>query len=119
MLSSATSSPYFILLLSFSDSLFLTFSAAFSPVIIFSLLVFFTSSLSLSSGLHHIQLNQRVMVGKDGNLYFAHLTSDDSRDDYTCNVQYLATRTILAKEPITLTVMPCEFCSESTKLHIW
>lgn len=59
------------------------------------------------------------MVGKDGNLYFAHLTSDDSRDDYTCNVQYLATRTILAKEPITLTVMPCEFCSESTKLHIW
>ncbi|XP_035499848.2 neural cell adhesion molecule L1.2 isoform X3 [Scophthalmus maximus] len=54
--------------------------------------------------LHHIQLSQRVMVGKDGNLYFAHLTTEDSRDDYTCNVQYLATRTILPKEPITLTV---------------
>lgn len=49
-------------------------------------------------------------MGKDGNLYFAHLTAKDSRDDYTCNVQYLATRTILAKEPITLTVNPCEFC---------
>ncbi|XP_040009421.1 neural cell adhesion molecule L1.2 [Xiphias gladius] len=56
--------------------------------------------------LTHIQLSQRVMVGKDGNLYFAHLTIEDSRDDYTCNVQYLATRTILAKEPITLTVTP-------------
>ncbi|KAK2851368.1 hypothetical protein Q5P01_007644 [Channa striata] len=56
--------------------------------------------------LHHIQLSDRVVVGKDGNLYFAHLTTEDSRDDYTCNVQYLATRTILAKEPITLTVTP-------------
>ncbi|KAG7228371.1 hypothetical protein INR49_009235 [Caranx melampygus] len=56
--------------------------------------------------LHHIQLSKRVVVGKDGNLYFAHLTPEDSRDDYTCNVQYLATRTILAKEPITLTVTP-------------
>ncbi|XP_040921501.1 neural cell adhesion molecule L1.2 isoform X2 [Toxotes jaculatrix] len=56
--------------------------------------------------LHHIQLSHRVVVGKDGNLYFAHLTTEDSRDDYTCNVQYLATRTILAKEPITLTVTP-------------
>ncbi|TNN56957.1 Neural cell adhesion molecule L1 [Liparis tanakae] len=56
--------------------------------------------------LHHIQLSERVVVGKDGNLYFAHLTTEDNRNDYTCNVQYLATRTILAKEPITLTVNP-------------
>ncbi|XP_008316357.1 neural cell adhesion molecule L1.2 isoform X2 [Cynoglossus semilaevis] len=54
--------------------------------------------------LHHIHLSPRVVVGKDGNLYFAHLTTNDSRDDYICNVQYLSTRTILAKEPITLTV---------------
>ncbi|KAM9856330.1 neural cell adhesion molecule L1.2 [Aulostomus maculatus] len=56
--------------------------------------------------LHHILLSDRVVVGKDGNLYFAHLRPEDSRDDYTCNVQYLATRTILAKEPTTLTVNP-------------
>ncbi|KAM7404693.1 hypothetical protein PAMP_012017 [Pampus punctatissimus] len=56
--------------------------------------------------LHHIQLSERVVVGKDGNLYFAHLTTEDSRNDYTCNVQYLATRTILAKEPTTLFVNP-------------
>lgn len=85
----------------------------------FSLLFsFFISSLLLSTGLHHIQLSERVVVGKDGNLYFAHLTTEDSRDDYTCNVQYLATRTILAKEPITLTVNPCECCSGSTKLTV-
>uniref|UniRef100_A0A3B4BL59 Neural cell adhesion molecule L1 n=1 Tax=Periophthalmus magnuspinnatus TaxID=409849 RepID=A0A3B4BL59_9GOBI len=54
----------------------------------------------------HIALSERVMHGTDGNLYFAHVTTEDSRNDYTCNVQYLATRTILAKEPITLTVTP-------------
>lgn len=54
----------------------------------------------------HIPLSERVMPGTDGNLYFARVTAEDSRDDYTCNVQYLATRTILAKEPITLTVTP-------------
>lgn len=54
--------------------------------------------------LRHIQLSERVMLGKDGNLYFAHVTADDNRNDYTCNVQYLSARTILPKEPITLTV---------------
>ncbi|XP_029995083.1 neural cell adhesion molecule L1.2 isoform X2 [Sphaeramia orbicularis] len=54
----------------------------------------------------HIKLSERVVAGKDGNLYFAHLLTNDSRDDYTCNVQYLATRNILVKEPITLTVNP-------------
>ncbi|XP_028266111.1 neural cell adhesion molecule L1.2 isoform X2 [Parambassis ranga] len=68
--------------------------------------------------LHHIQLSKRVMVGKDGNLYFAHLTSKDSRDDYTCNVQYLATRTILAKEPITLTVNPSNALLRNRRPHM-
>ncbi|KAM9785538.1 neural cell adhesion molecule L1.2 [Neosynchiropus ocellatus] len=58
----------------------------------------------MDQSLHHIGLSERVMAGKDGNLYFANLEPRDSRNDYTCNVQYLATRTILAKEPISLTV---------------
>lgn len=67
-------------------------------------------------GLRHIRLSDRVMVGKDGNLYFANLLTEDSRNDYTCNIQYLSARTILAKEPTTLTVNPCEFfrCSCSS-----
>jgi hypothetical protein len=54
------------------------------------------------------------MVGKDGNLYFAHAKKEDSRSDYTCNVQYLATRTILPKEPISLTVTACESTASYT-----
>ncbi|XP_044208003.1 neural cell adhesion molecule L1.2 isoform X3 [Thunnus albacares] len=68
--------------------------------------------------LTHIQLSERVVVGKDGNLYFAHLTTDDSRDDYTCNVQYLATRTILAKEPTTLTVNPSNSVLRNRRPHM-
>lgn len=68
--------------------------------------------------LHHIQLSDRVVVGKDGNLYFAYLTIEDSRVDYTCNVQYLATRTILAKEPITLTVTPSNSLLRNRRPHM-
>ncbi|XP_041654294.1 neural cell adhesion molecule L1.2 isoform X2 [Cheilinus undulatus] len=68
--------------------------------------------------LHHILLSDRVVVGKDGNLYFAHLTTQDSRQDYTCNVQYLATRTILTKEPITLTVNPSNSVVRNRRPHM-
>ncbi|XP_072306073.1 neural cell adhesion molecule L1.2 isoform X2 [Eucyclogobius newberryi] len=66
----------------------------------------------------HIALSERVMLGTDGNLYFAHVTAEDSRNDYTCNVQYLATRTILAKEPITLTVTPSNAVVRSRRPHM-
>uniref|UniRef100_A0A8C7ZJX2 Neural cell adhesion molecule L1 n=1 Tax=Oryzias sinensis TaxID=183150 RepID=A0A8C7ZJX2_9TELE len=56
--------------------------------------------------LRHIELSDRVMVGKDGNLYFANLKTTDSRDDYICNLQYMETRTILTKDPFTLEVKP-------------
>ncbi|XP_047439368.1 neural cell adhesion molecule L1.2 isoform X2 [Mugil cephalus] len=68
--------------------------------------------------LRHIQLSKRVMVGKDGNLYFSHLTIEDTRSDYTCNVQYLATRTILPKEPITLTVTPSNSVLRNRRPHM-
>ncbi|XP_055079259.1 neural cell adhesion molecule L1.2 isoform X1 [Periophthalmus magnuspinnatus] len=66
----------------------------------------------------HIALSERVMHGTDGNLYFAHVTTEDSRNDYTCNVQYLATRTILAKEPITLTVTPSNAVVRRRRPHM-
>ncbi|XP_030624154.1 neural cell adhesion molecule L1.2 [Chanos chanos] len=56
--------------------------------------------------LRHIELSERVTQGRDGNLYFSHVMVVDSRSDYTCNAQYLNARTILSKEPITLTVPP-------------
>ncbi|KAI3357413.1 hypothetical protein L3Q82_015847 [Scortum barcoo] len=104
-----------------SDSLtrffFLFFPLPLS-VIMFPLVLFLISSLPLSTELHHIQLSDRVVVGKDGNLYFAYLTTEDSRVDYTCNVQYLATRTILAKEPITLTVTPSNSLLRNRRPHM-
>uniref|UniRef100_A0A3B1K1C3 Neural adhesion molecule L1.1 n=1 Tax=Astyanax mexicanus TaxID=7994 RepID=A0A3B1K1C3_ASTMX len=51
---------------------------------------------------------RRVTIGLDGNLYFANVLNKDTRDDYTCNAQYSAARTILPKEPISLHVTPCE-----------
>lgn len=101
----------------FSSSSFFHFSAGSICHHFLSWSLSYFLSPSLSTGLHHIQLSERVVVGKDGNLYFAYLKTEDSRDDYTCNVQYLATRTILAKEPITLTVNPCEFRSGSAELN--
>ncbi|XP_021325404.2 neural cell adhesion molecule L1.2 isoform X1 [Danio rerio] len=54
--------------------------------------------------LRHIQQNERVIQGRDGNLYFSHATVADSRDDYTCNIQFPSARVIKLKEPIKLTV---------------
>ncbi|TRY66476.1 hypothetical protein DNTS_005367 [Danionella cerebrum] len=56
--------------------------------------------------LRHIQQNERVIQGRDGNLYFSHVTVADSRDDYTCNTQFPSARIIVLKEPIKLTVTP-------------
>ncbi|KAK2885498.1 hypothetical protein Q8A67_016335 [Cirrhinus molitorella] len=56
--------------------------------------------------LRHIQQNERVIQGRDGNLYFSHVTAADSRDDYTCNTQFPSARIIVLKEPIKLTVVP-------------
>ncbi|XP_051946960.1 neural cell adhesion molecule L1-like [Xyrauchen texanus] len=56
--------------------------------------------------LKHIQQNERVIQGRDGNLYFSHVTVADSRDDYTCNTQFLSARIIMLKDPIKLTVVP-------------
>ncbi|XP_062871773.1 neural cell adhesion molecule L1.2 isoform X2 [Trichomycterus rosablanca] len=54
--------------------------------------------------LKHIQQSERVNQGRDGNLYFSHVTMEDSRNDYTCNVQFVSARIIMVKEPITLKV---------------
>ncbi|XP_072512524.1 neural cell adhesion molecule L1.2 isoform X2 [Salminus brasiliensis] len=56
--------------------------------------------------LRHIHQSERVTQGRDGNLYFSYVTTEDSRSDYTCNVQFLGARIIVAKEPISLNIAP-------------
>uniref|UniRef100_A0A3Q2XHJ9 Neural cell adhesion molecule L1.1-like n=1 Tax=Hippocampus comes TaxID=109280 RepID=A0A3Q2XHJ9_HIPCM len=55
----------------------------------------------------HIRQSDRVMVGLNGNLYFANLLKSDSREDYFCNSHYIEARTILPDTAIALTVLIC------------
>ncbi|XP_058620145.1 neural cell adhesion molecule L1.1 isoform X2 [Onychostoma macrolepis] len=56
--------------------------------------------------LRHIHLNERVTTSLDGNLYFANLLVNDSREDFTCNAHYISASVILPKEPISISVAP-------------
>ncbi|XP_047187027.1 neural cell adhesion molecule L1.1-like isoform X2 [Scophthalmus maximus] len=67
----------------------------------------------------HIKQNDRVMVGLDGSLYFANLLKSDSRDDYVCNAQYSAARTILPETSVRLTVMPSNDVGHGRKPHLF
>ncbi|XP_046890645.1 neural cell adhesion molecule L1.1-like isoform X2 [Hypomesus transpacificus] len=68
--------------------------------------------------LNHIGQSERVTTGLDGNLYFANLLREDSRDDYTCNAHYIGARTILPKEPISLLVTHSNEVLGSRKPHL-
>uniref|UniRef100_A0A3Q3W986 Neural cell adhesion molecule L1.1 n=1 Tax=Mola mola TaxID=94237 RepID=A0A3Q3W986_MOLML len=67
----------------------------------------------------HIRQSDRVMVGLDGSLYFANLLKSDSRDDYICNAQYTAARTILPEAAVTLRVTPSNDVSRGRKPHFF
>ncbi|XP_051737186.1 neural cell adhesion molecule L1.1 isoform X1 [Ctenopharyngodon idella] len=58
----------------------------------------------MDTQLHHIPQNERVTMSLDGNLYFANLIVNDSREDYTCNAHYIKASVILPKEPIAISV---------------
>ncbi|NP_571458.1 neural cell adhesion molecule L1.1 precursor [Danio rerio] len=68
---------------------------------------------------HHIPLNERVTISRDGNLYFANLIANDSRDDYTCNAHYINASIILPKEPMSIYVTPSNSVVKNrrAKLH--
>lgn len=74
----------------------------------------------LVTGLVHIRQSDRVMVGLNGNLYFANLLKSDSREDYICNSHYIEARTILPDTAIALTVLPSE-CThmDCTCIDLW
>ncbi|XP_044208310.1 neural cell adhesion molecule L1.1-like isoform X1 [Thunnus albacares] len=67
----------------------------------------------------HIKQSNRVMVGLDGKLYFSNVVKSDSRDDYICNAQYSAARTILPDTAVTLTVMPSNDVSHGRKPQLF
>ncbi|KAG7278462.1 hypothetical protein CRUP_038757 [Coryphaenoides rupestris] len=58
----------------------------------------------MDTNLVHIKQSERVVVGLDGNMYFANVRPIDTRDDYVCHAHYPVARTILPQEGIALTV---------------
>uniref|UniRef100_A0AAQ5YVL5 Neural cell adhesion molecule L1 n=1 Tax=Amphiprion ocellaris TaxID=80972 RepID=A0AAQ5YVL5_AMPOC len=58
----------------------------------------------MSLGLEHIEQDERVSMGTDGNLYFSNALQKDSRTDYCCFAAFPTIRTIVQKTPMAVVV---------------
>ncbi|KAK1801650.1 hypothetical protein P4O66_022294, partial [Electrophorus voltai] len=64
----------------------------------------------MTIGLQHIEQNERVSMGLNGNLYFSNTVQKDSRRDYCCFASFPRIRTIVQKNAVPVVVIPC-MCS--------
>lgn len=62
----------------------------------------------MSLGLEHIEQDERVSMGTDGNLYFSHALQKDSRTDYCCFAAFPTIRTIVQKTAMAVVVESSE-----------
>ncbi|KAF3696755.1 Neural cell adhesion molecule L1-like protein [Channa argus] len=58
----------------------------------------------MSFNLQHIEQDDRVSMGSDGNLYFSNALQKDSRQDYCCHAAFSRIRTIVQKTAMTVVV---------------
>lgn len=58
----------------------------------------------MSLGLQHIEQDERVSMGLNGNLYFAYALQKDSRQDYCCFAAFYKIRTIVQKTAMAVVV---------------
>ncbi|XP_038863351.1 neural cell adhesion molecule L1-like protein [Salvelinus namaycush] len=58
----------------------------------------------MTIGLQHIEQDERVSMGHDGNLYFSNALEKDSRRDYCCFAAFSAIRTIVRKTAMSVVV---------------
>ncbi|KAL2091482.1 hypothetical protein ACEWY4_013745 [Coilia grayii] len=58
----------------------------------------------MTIGLQHIEQDERVSIGLNGNLYFANALERDSRRDYCCFASFPRIRTIVQKTAMSLVV---------------
>lgn len=58
----------------------------------------------MTIGLQHIEQDERVTMGVNGNLYFANAQLKDSRKDYCCFASFPRIRTIVQKTAMSLVV---------------
>lgn len=64
--------------------------------------------------LEHIQQDERVYMSQKGDLYFANVEEQDSRNDYCCFAAFPRLRTIVQKMPMKLTVNSLNHANESS-----
>uniref|UniRef100_A0A8C1QRX8 Neural cell adhesion molecule L1 n=1 Tax=Cyprinus carpio TaxID=7962 RepID=A0A8C1QRX8_CYPCA len=60
----------------------------------------------MTNDLRHIEQNERVSMGLNGNLYFSNTLLSDSHDDYCCFASFSRIRTIVQKPRMVLRVNP-------------
>uniref|UniRef100_A0A672NC51 Neural cell adhesion molecule L1-like protein n=1 Tax=Sinocyclocheilus grahami TaxID=75366 RepID=A0A672NC51_SINGR len=71
----------------------------------------------LFSDLRHIEQNERVSMGLNGNLYFSNTLVSDSRDDYCCFASFFRIRTIVQKPRLVLRVKPSMWQESQDIIH--
>ncbi|XP_040908757.1 neural cell adhesion molecule L1-like protein isoform X2 [Toxotes jaculatrix] len=62
----------------------------------------------MTLGLQHIEQDERVSMGSDGNLYFSNALHNDSRQDYCCFASFSRIRTIVQKTAMAVMVNSSE-----------
>ncbi|KAM9351194.1 cell adhesion molecule L1-like a isoform 2-T3 [Symphorus nematophorus] len=67
----------------------------------------------MSLGLQHIEQDERVSMGIDGNLYFSNALQNDSRQDYCCFAAFPRIRTIVQKTAMAVVVKSLRSDNES------
>ncbi|XP_038165165.1 neural cell adhesion molecule L1.1-like isoform X3 [Cyprinodon tularosa] len=68
--------------------------------------------------MRHIDQTDRVIIGLDGNLYFANLLKSDSRKDYNCYAQYEEARTVILVTVAKLNVVSSNDVMHEKKPHL-
>ncbi|KAF7208775.1 transcript variant X4 [Nothobranchius furzeri] len=65
----------------------------------------------MTINMQHIQQDERVSVGLNGDLYFSHAVEKDSRTDYCCFASFPRIRTIVQKTAMSVHVKPIIKCA--------
>ncbi|MCI4387537.1 hypothetical protein PGIGA_G00075220 [Pangasianodon gigas] len=67
----------------------------------------------MTIGLQHIEQDERVSMGLNGNLYFSNVLEKDSRSDYCCFASFPRIRTIVQKTAMAIVVMSSNSTGET------
>ncbi|XP_035236393.1 neurofascin-like isoform X2 [Anguilla anguilla] len=67
----------------------------------------------MNSSMLPIPQDRRVSMGANGDLYFSHITINDSLTDYSCNARFKAAQTVQQKSPYALKVLTTRMVAET------